>query len=67
MTDKLPLEKDGKRLTRRFLGELFPTCTDHSNELKAYKKGHTHYFFKNKGVRIGHKKMKLVRQEYFYV
>lgn len=35
-----PLFKDGKRLTRRFLGNLFPTNTYEKNELKAYLKGH---------------------------
>lgn len=63
--DKLPLEKDGKRLTRKFLGELFPTCTKDHNELKAYTKGQEKYRFKNDEQ--GFPKYYPVRQEYSYV
>jgi len=57
-------------LKRKFLGNLFPESTDESNELKAYKKGHTHYFFKNEGIAVTSAmqpiRMKEVRQEYYY-
>lgn len=61
----------GKRLKRKFLGNLFPKDTSESNELKAYTKGFTHYFFKNEGVIVGGTptnpiRMKIVRQKYYY-
>lgn len=54
-------------LRRKFLGNLFPKTTDEHNELKAYRKGNTHYTFKNEGVMVAYGiKAKEVRQEYYY-
>ena len=63
----LPLvdPKTGKVLTRKFLGELFPTCTKDNNELKAYIKGHTRYAFRKD--ELGNPIYHNVRQEYSYV
>lgn len=54
-----------KRLTRRFLGELFPKTTIERNELKAYCKGHQRYSYGmyDNGQPVYYP----VRQEYFYV
>lgn len=60
------------RLTRRFLGNLFPTTTAESNELKSYVKGNDQYTFgrellrTTKGMPMIVPKMHDVRQEYFY-
>lgn len=59
-----PLVKDGKRLTRRFLGNLFPKTVFEKNELKAYLKGKTHFTYKNNSDNYHLHK---VRQEYFYI
>ena len=73
-TSPLTKEIDGvkMRLTRRFLGNLFPTNTMESNELKAYTKGNDQFTFgrelvkTNKGGYLIIPKMHDVRQEYFY-
>lgn len=68
-----PLIKDGKKLTRRFLGNLFPINVLEKNELKAYLKGSPNYQYKGNGdVQIGRGALCApimgykVRQEYFY-
>ena len=67
-----PLIKDGKILTRRFLGNLFPKNTPESNELKAYTKGHQEYTYGRQlvktqaGVYMVVPMQHDVRQEYFY-
>jgi len=56
------------RLTRRFLGNLFPTNTMESNELKAYTNGHNQFTFgREKFMDRIIPKMHDVRQEYFYI
>jgi hypothetical protein len=60
-----PLVKDGKRLTRRFLGVIDSKLTIERNEFKAYLKGHQMYPYGRyeSGQTIYHP----VRQEYFYI
>ena len=69
-----PLVKDGKRLSRRFLGNINPENVFEKKELKAYLKGHTHFQYRNTGevfVGINNYGERVysnkVRQEYFYV
>lgn len=68
-TSPIIKEIDGKkmRLTRRFLGEIFPTCTRDSNEKKAYLKGHKYF---THGIDYTYAPPQLamheVRQSYFY-
>lgn len=53
-----PLVMDGKKLTRRFLGELLPKNCLESKELQAYVAGGSNYIYK--GISY------MVRQKYFY-
>lgn len=53
-----------KKLTRRFLGNLFPKNCYENNELKAYVKGHSRFAYKRD--ERGNQQYYLVRQEYFY-
>lgn len=46
------------KLTRQFLGNTQAKTTQGQNELKAYLKGHTHFYY------LGERKA--VRQKYFY-
>lgn len=74
-TSPLIKEVNGKkmRLTRRFLGNLFPKNTSEKNELRAYLKGHDQFTFgkelvrTDKGMPMIIPKMHDVRQEYFYI
>lgn len=52
------------RLTRRFLGNLFPDNCYERKELAAYIKGHE--FFNYKRDDAGYPMRFKVRQEYFY-
>lgn len=53
-----------KKLTRRFLGNLFPKTGFEKNELKAYIKGHSKFhYYKDE---FGNPFTFRVRQEYFY-
>ena len=53
-----------KKLTRRFLGNLFPQTCFEKKELQAYVKGHSRYSYKTDEV--GNPVYYKVRQEYFY-
>ncbi len=53
-----------QKLTRRFLGNLFPKHTFEKNELKAYIKGHSLFSYgKDQNGNTCYFK---VRQQYFY-
>jgi hypothetical protein len=69
LKNNAPLIEDGKKLTRKFLGELFPKNGQDKKELQAYLKGHENFYYKGKGVRVtlhGEPMLK-VRQQYFYI
>ncbi len=53
------------KLTRRFLGDLFPKNPMGVKELKAYTKGHSR--FRHGSDEQGNPLYYLVRQEYFYI
>jgi hemoglobin-like flavoprotein len=62
----LPLidKKTGNKLTRKFLGNLFPKNTYEKNELKAYLAGKNSFHYKKDEA--GHPISYPVRQEYSY-
>lgn len=59
-----PLLQGGKKLKRRFLGNLFPKTTFEKNELQAYIKGKELFYYKRDV--IGNPVSYPVRQEYYY-
>lgn len=63
-TSTSPIIKNGKKLTRRFLGNLFPKTCIEGKELKAYLKGQNKYSYKKND--FGDPMYYPVRQEYFY-
>lgn len=63
-TNTSPLVFNGKKLSRRFLGNVHPENCIEKNELQAYLKGHTHYHYKTD--QFGNSNKFEVRQEYFY-
>ena len=62
-----PLIKNGKRLTRRFLGSLFPKNGYEKAELKAYLKGHSRFNYKTLNDPYTGAARHVARQEYLYV
>lgn len=60
-----PLVKDGKRLTRKFLGNLFPENCYENNELKAYVAGKSKFAYGRD--ENGNQRYYSVRQEYSYI
>lgn len=66
ISNTAPLIKDGKKLSRKFLGNLFPKTTIEKKELDAYLKGGSNFTF---GIDFETKMPRSykVRQEYFYI
>lgn len=60
----LPLVKNGRPLSRRFLGDIFAKKNPEAKEFKAYLKGHNRYAFGKD--EWGNDIMHNVRMEYFY-
>lgn len=62
-----PLVKEGKSLTRRFLGNIKPQNTMEQKEYKAYLKGNKYFTFgKDHSTYPPSQNYYAVRQEYFY-
>jgi hypothetical protein len=65
MNNTLPLKNEqNQRLSRKFLGNLFPENCIEKSELKAYIKGQTHFYYGRD--QQGYPRRFEVRQQYFY-
>lgn len=66
MTDNtLPIKQGDKKLSRKFLGNMFSRLPIEQKEFKAYKRGDNVFTYGRD--HMGNKMYHEVRQEYFYL